>query len=276
MMCEIYNQPSGRARHSVRADPPQPAVHVCAPDPGSAKRPVIWRDADDLPLMIELPAGEFVMGENAGDKYANDTERPAHRVRFKERFALGKFPVTVGEFRKFSCQHAPEDADNLPAARVNWQDATAFCEWLAALTGRAYRLPSEAEWEYACRAGTRSPFTTGEEIMTMQANFLYDESGIRVGPGRRTPVGSYPPNRFGLHDLHGNVGEWVGDSWHPNYLGAPTGGEAWFDTGNPRRVVRGGSWDYLPRLLRSSWRDWRFAGERADNIGFRVATSDLK
>jgi formylglycine-generating enzyme required for sulfatase activity len=226
--------------------------------------------------MVELPAGEFVMGENAGDKYANDTERPAHRVRFKECFALGKFPVTVGEFRRFHQEHAPEDGDDLPVVQVSWHDATAFCEWLTALTGREYRLASEAEWEYACRAGTRTPFATGEEITTTQANFLYDEAGIRVGPGYRTSVGGYPPNQFGLHDLSGNVGEWVGDSWHPNYQGAPTGGQAWFDVGNPRRVVRGGAWDYLPRLLRSSWRDWRLGGERADNIGFRVATSDWK
>jgi formylglycine-generating enzyme required for sulfatase activity len=235
-----------------------------------------WRDADGLPWLIELPAGEFVMGENPGDKYANDTERPAHRVQFAEKFALGKFPVTVGEFRKFRHQHAPEEADNLPVVRLNWHDAVAFCEWLTALTGREYRLASEAEWEYACRAGTRSPFATGEEMTPTQANFLYDETGIRIGRGRRTPVGSYPPNQFGLYDLHGNVGEWVGDSWHPDYQGAPTGGGPWFDTGNPRRVVRGGAWDYLPRLLRSSWRDWRFAEERADNIGFRVATGDLK
>jgi formylglycine-generating enzyme required for sulfatase activity len=235
-----------------------------------------WRDAEDLPLMVELPAGEFVMGENPGDKYANDTERPAHQVRFPGGFALGRFPVTVGEFRKFHHEHAPEEADDLPVVRVNWHDATAYCGWLTAFTGREYRLASEAEWEYACRAGTRNPFAVGDEITTRQANFLYDETGTRIGPGRRTPVGSYPPNQFGLHDLHGNVGEWVGDSWHPNYLGAPGGGRAWYDAENRRRVVRGGAWDYLPRLLRCSWRDWRLAEERADNIGFRVASDYLK
>jgi formylglycine-generating enzyme required for sulfatase activity len=270
MMCKSFQRISSSRRPEAHSDvkrrqgPLTPAVaHE-------------WRDAGGLPLMVKLPAGEFVMGENPGDKFANDTERPAHRVQFAERFALGKFPVTAGEFRKFRDGHAPEDADDLPVVRVNWHDATAFCEWLTALTGREYRLPSEAEWEYACRAGTRSPFTTGKEITTTQANFLYDETGIRIGRGHRTPVESYPPNRFGLHDLHGNVGEWVGDSWHPDYRGAPAGGEAWFEAGNPRRVVRGGAWDYLPRLLRSSWRDWRFAEELADNIGFRVATGDLK
>jgi formylglycine-generating enzyme required for sulfatase activity len=235
-----------------------------------------WRDGLDSPMMVELPAGEFVMGETAGDKFANDTERPAHPVSFPGNIGLGKFPVTVGEFRKFRIDHAPEDADDLPVVRVNWHDAVAFCEWLTTLTGRAYRLPSEAEWEYACRAGTRSPFATGNEITTRQANFLYDETGLCVGTGRRTPVGSFPPNRFGFHDLHGNVGEWVTDNWHASYLDAPADGRAWVETGNIRRVVRGGAWDYLPRLLRSSWRDWRFDEERTDNTGFRVATDDLK
>jgi formylglycine-generating enzyme required for sulfatase activity len=236
----------------------------------------VWRDRPDFPMMVELPAGEFVMGETTGDKYANDTERPAHRVSFAGKVGLGKFPVTVGEFQKFRIDHRPEEADDLPVVRVNWHDAVAFCEWLTTLTGRAYRLPSEAEWEYACRAGTCSPFATGEKITTRQANFLYDEAGMRVGTGRRTPVGSFPPNRFGLHDMHGNVGEWVTDNWHVSYFDAPATGRAWVETGNTRRVVRGGAWDYLPRLLRSSWRDWRFAEERTDNIGFRVATDDLK
>jgi formylglycine-generating enzyme required for sulfatase activity len=98
---------------------------------------------------------------------------------------------------------------------------------------------------------------------------------MRIGLGRRTPVGSFPPNAFGLHDLHGNVCEWVEDTWHPNYLGSPDDGRAWVETGDSRHVVRGGAWDYLPRLLRSSWRDWRPAEHRADNLGFRVATNDL-
>jgi formylglycine-generating enzyme required for sulfatase activity len=235
-----------------------------------------WRNGDGLPLMISLPAGEFIMGEIAGDKFANDTERPAHCVQILAPFALGKFSVTVCEFRRFQGDHFPEDADDLPAVCVNWHDACAYCNWLTEQTGRRYRLPSEAEWEYACRARSRTPFATGNEITPAQANFLYDEHGLRIGTGCRTAVGSFLPNAFGLCDLHGNVGEWVADSWHPDYHGAPTDGTAWIETGELRRVVRGGAWDYLPRLLRSSWRDWRFADLRMDNIGFRVATSDLK
>jgi formylglycine-generating enzyme required for sulfatase activity len=224
--------------------------------------------------MTNLPAGAFIMGENAGDKFTTDTERPAHRVCLAETFAIGSFPVTVGEFQRFDSRHAPDEAEDLPVVRVSWLDATAYCEWLTEQTGRTYRLPSEAEWEFACRAGTRTPFSVGDEITTAEANFLYDEIGMRVGLGSRARVGSFPSNPFGLHDLHGNVCEWVADSWHPGYDGAPTNGSAWVEPGYERRVIRGGAWDYLPRLLRSAWRDWRSADFRADNIGFRVATSD--
>ena len=229
------------------------------------------RDSSETPLMVDLPAGEFVMGENDGDKFANDTERPAHRVQIPPGLALGCFPVTAGEFRHFRPAHAPDDADDLPVVHVNWHDARAYCDWLRERTSRAYRLPTEAEWEFACRAGSRTPFSCGDEITPDAANFLLDEYGARIGVGRRTAVGSYPPNRFGLCDLHGNVCEWVEDTWHPNYHGAPADGMAWTGAGDDRHVVRGGAWDYLPRLLRSSWRDWRPADHRADNLGFRVA-----
>ena len=251
----------------------------CATETGSiapTSRMKEFRDGEHLPAMLPLPRGEFIMGENVGDKFANDTERPAHRVEFACPFALGKFPVTVGEFRQFRAATSPEDAKDLPVVRVSWHEAMEYCDWLTQRTGRRYRLPSEAEWEYACRAGSQTPFSTGEELSPRDANYLYDESGTRVGPGRPTPVGSFPANRFGFHDLHGNVAEWVADSWLPDYLGAAGDGRARSAGGEERRVIRGGAWDYLPRLLRSSWRDWRPADYRADNLGFRVATDDGK
>lgn len=238
--------------------------------------PRAWRPEDYLPLMVEVPAGEFMMGENQGDKFANDTERPAHRVTISASFALGKFPVTVSEFRKFYDDHTEEDHSALPVVRVSWRDAIEYCQWLSELTGREYRLPSEGEWEYACRAGSQTPFARGNEISTTDANFLYDENGSRIGLGRRSAVGSFAPNGFGLYDMHGNVCEWVMDTWHPDYTGAPIDGSARVELGDDRHVIRGGAWDYLPRLLRSSWRDWRLADQRADNVGFRVATSDLR
>lgn len=238
--------------------------------------PRTWQDAEGLPVMVEVPAGKFIMGENEGDKFANNTERPSHRVTISADFALGKFPVTVGEFRRFYNDHAEEDDESLPIVRVSWRDATEYCQWLAERTGREYRLPSEAEWEYACRAGSQTPFACGNEISTTDANFLYNENGVRIGVGRRSAVGSFAANGFGLYDMHGNVCEWIADTWHPDYSGAPDDGSAWVERGDARCVIRGGGWDYLPRLLRSSWRDWRTAEQRTDNVGFRVATSDLR
>jgi formylglycine-generating enzyme required for sulfatase activity len=272
MMCEVPSKPNAktRARQRPASKNAQLASGTLAL-PGSE-----FRDGGDFPVMIELPAGEFIMGENEGDKFANDTERPAHRVKLSVPFALGKFPVTVGEFQKFRSNRSFEDSDALPVIRVSWDDAVAYCEWLSEQTGRPYRLPSEAEWEFACRAGSRTPFACGNEISPSDANYFYDEDGTRVGLGHRTPVGGFPGNRFGLHDLHGNVCEWVADAWHADYTGAPADGTAWGASEDERRVIRGGAWDYLPRLLRSSWRDWRLVNQRADNIGFRVATSGLK
>jgi formylglycine-generating enzyme required for sulfatase activity len=235
-----------------------------------------WRDAAETPLMVNLPAGEFRMGETSDDKFANATERPAHRVRIEHAFALGCFPVTVGEFRTFRPTHDAADAPELPAVNVSWHGAQDFCAWLARSTGRRYRLPSEAEWEFACRAGSARAFSCGDEITPSDANYFYNESGQPVGPGQRTPAGGYPANGFGLYDLHGNVCEWIEDVWHPSYTGAPADGAAWCEAGDrARRVIRGGAWDYLPRLLRSSWRDWLPAEQHRDNLGFRVATSDL-
>lgn len=226
--------------------------------------------------MVELPSGEFIMGENDDDKFANDTERPAHRVAIAKGLAFGRFPVTVGEFRKFRPNFASGEPDEWPVVRVSWHDAWDYCEWLGELAGRHYRLPSETEWEFACRAGTRTPFAAGTELTTAEANFFYDENGAQAGRGQRTVIGNYPPNNFGLFDLHGNVCEWAADSWHPNYAGAPTNGRAWHEPNDHRRVIRGGAWDYLPRLLRSSWRDWRNADYRADNIGFRLVSDGWK
>ncbi len=224
------------------------------------------------PELVRIPAGSFIMGTSMGDKFATDTERPAHQVTFAHRFALGRFPVTVGEYRRFSPPHALHDDPTLPVVNVSWDDAVAYCEWLSAVTDRPFRLPSEAEWECACRAGSDAPFATGHEITTADANFLHTESGERIGIGHRTPVDSYPPNGFELHDLHGNVCEWTGDAWHPDFVGAPVDGRAWIDGGDhTRRVIRGGAWDHLPRLLRCAWRDGLEATAARDNVGFRVA-----
>jgi formylglycine-generating enzyme required for sulfatase activity len=241
------------------------------------------------PAMVELPPGNFIMGGTDHDKFVTDTERPAHRVAISHRFALGRFPVTVGEYRAFAPLHAPSDDPDWPVVNVSWDDAQAFCTWLASIAGQPFRLPSEAEWEYACRAGTRASFVNGDQITPLEANFLYSEEGQRIGLGQRTVVGRYAPNAFGLYDLLGNVCEWVEDVWHRDYTGAPTNGTAWLavrggeqgrttadpehrtTSGEFRRTIRGGAWDYLPRLLRSAWRDSLPRTHHRDNTGFRVA-----
>ncbi len=233
---------------------------------GKSAHAAAWRDDDNAPWMITLPAGEFMMGASDDDKFANDTERPVHAVAVPA-FALARGPVTVAEFRAFAPSHAINDDPAWPVNGVGWEDANNYCGWLTQTAGRPYRLPTEPEWEYACRADTLTPFSTGWELTAAEANFLYRESGERIGPGARTQTGTYPPNAFGFHDLHGNVCEWVADAWRPSYAASPA---------DPmRRTVRGGGWDYLPRLLRSSWRDALPPETRRDNLGFRVATSEL-
>lgn len=222
--------------------------------------------------LLALPQGSFWMGESADDKFATDTERPRRRVTFQRSFAIGKAPVTVGEYRLFSPLHAPGEPGEWPVVNVTWNEAEAYCTWLNAATGQPFRLPSEAEWEYACRAGSQTCFSVGTEIQLSDANYLYSEQGERIGLGRRQAVGLYPANNYGLHDFHGNVCEFTRDTWHADFLGAPCDGQAWItDSRSNQSVIRGGAWDYLPRLLRSAWRDSLPRQERRDNVGFRLA-----
>jgi formylglycine-generating enzyme required for sulfatase activity len=215
------------------------------------------------PVLLSLPGGTFLMGENNNDKFANDTERPRHCMTVAP-FRLGRAPVTIGEFRQFRPGHETGLPCEWPAAMVSWADAEAYCGWL----GPEFRLPSEAEWEYAARAGCQGPYPWGDTILPDQANFLHTEQGIKIGPGQRTPAGSYPANAFGLYDMLGNVCEWTQDLWRADYNSRPRPGES-------RRVLRGGAWDYLPRLLRCSWRDALDPATHRDNVGFRIAANTL-
>ncbi len=209
--------------------------------------------------MVAIPAGRFLMGTAGEDRFANSTERPAHAVVFDQPFKVSRFPVTEALWARF---RGAGTGSLLPVTRVSWHEACEFVTWLAAATGRGFRLLTEAEWEYCCRAGSTSLFAFGDTLEPAQANYLYDEHGFKVGPGRRTSPGSYQPNGFGLEDMHGNVCEWVADAWRPSYDAAPD---------EEFRVIRGGAWDYMPRLLRSAWRDFAPPGTRRDNLGFRVA-----
>jgi len=226
-----------------------------------------------IPEMIPIPAGTFVMGSRENDRFANDTERPAHEVCVAS-FLLGKHPVTVAQYRCYQPAHATDQNLGCPVVNVSWIDAQDYCSWLGSATQQSYRLPSEAEWEYACRAGTTTAFHTGDDITIIKANFLFDEQGTRIGESFPTPVGMYEANAFGLHDMHGNVCEWVEDHWHPGYDSAPQDGTAW-RAAQSEHVIRGGAWDYLPRLLRSAWRDHLPASSKRDNVGFRIALNPL-
>jgi formylglycine-generating enzyme required for sulfatase activity len=213
----------------------------------------------DVPEMIVLPGGTYEMGESAQDKFANSSERPRHRETIVS-FLMSRTPVTEAQWAAFAGEEGV--FSELPVVSVSWNEASAYTEWLAKTTGKPFRLPTEAEWEYGCRAGSREVFHTGGVLSTADANYLYNEQGDKVGVGRRLPVGSFLPNFFGLCDMHGNVSEWVGDAWRPDYASAPD---------PTRRTIRGGAWDHLPRLLRSAWRDWLLPDAKLDDLGFRVA-----
>ena len=228
-----------------------------------------------------IPAGSFVMGSPKEEAERTDAEGPQHRVTFAAPFALGKYPVTFAEYDHFCVETGREQPPDQswgrgrrPVINVSWDDATAYCAWLGEQTRQAYRLPSEAEWEYACRAGTTTPFWTGATISTEQANY---DGNYTYGSGRKgeyreqtTPVDAFAANPWGLHDMHGNVWEWCEDLWHDNYQGAPADGSAWLQGKDAGRVVRGGSWGGVPEVLRAAFRFRDDTGVRDDDLGFRV------
>jgi formylglycine-generating enzyme required for sulfatase activity len=201
-----------------------------------------------------------------------EEERPQHRVTIAQRFALGRFPVTLDEYDRFcEAKRLGKPADGgwgrgrRPVINVTWHDAQVYVVWLSQETGRTYRLPSEAEWEYACRAGTTSRYSFGDSITPSNAN--YADSRL----GRTSEVGAYPANPWLLHDMHGNVWEWVEDDWQENYQGAPPNGSAWKDTGTRHRVLRGGSWFGDSGDCRSAGRSGYDTVGRISFFGFRVA-----
>jgi formylglycine-generating enzyme required for sulfatase activity len=246
--------------------------------------------------MVRIPAGSFQMGSPKDELERRDNEGPQHRVTVPE-FCLGKYPITQAQWRFVASLPQVEQAlkeaepssfkgDDRPVENVSWDDAVEFCARLSGFADRQYRLPSEAEWEYACRAGTITPFHVGETITTDLANYRgTDDEGYKwsgsYGRGPKgiyrketTPIGTFPPNAFGLYDMHGNVWEWCADHWHSNYESAPTDGSAWLsDEKDANRLLRGGSWDFDPRSCRSAVRVNGPRVHRDDGIGFRVSCS---
>ena len=237
------------------------------------------------PEMVVLPAGSFLMGSPEGEEDRKQNEDPQHRVTIGYRFAIGPYAVTFDEFDYFCAatnRTQPFDKNwgrgRQPVINVSWREAVAYCVWLANETGKPYRLPSEAEWEYACRAGTTTRFSCGDQISSKQANCYASVHTLRMffslDLGQTKEVRSYPPNPWGLYDMHGNVWEWVEDIWHADYKGAPSDGSAWTDgeaeNSSCNRVNRGGSWSHYPSKARSAHRGCSpLDGD--SNVGFRVA-----
>ena len=228
--------------------------------------------------MVSIPAGEFLMGSPSNEKKRDESEGPQHKVSMPE-FFMGRFAVTQAQYQAvIGSNPANFKGEKRPVEQVSWHDATEFCQKLKEKTGRNYRLPSEAEWEYACRAGTTTPFHFGATLTSNLANYdctsIYQSEPKREYREKTTEVGIFPPNAFGLYDMHGNVWEWCLDHWHDNYNGAPTDGSAWLsDNDNNYRLLRGGSWDNSPRSCRSASRARYNPAQRGHIIGLRVVCS---
>ena len=271
----------------------------------------VFQDCPECPRMVEVPAGQFDMGSSSSDEDGSESERPVRQVTIGYPFAVGVHEVTRGEFRVFvrdrnrsmgnSCwtwsgewedrrgigwqdPGFPQDDDH-PVTCVSWNDAKAFARWLSDRTGERYRLLSESEWEYVARAGTTAARYWGDDNMSAQCSHANGAKmqrssqdsepfgGCDDGHRWTSPVGSLDANPFGLHDVLGNVFEWVDDCWNQTYEGAPSNGTSW-EAGNcGRRVFRGGAWLYGPSVLRSAFRVAYKPGYRSVVLGFRVARS---
>ena len=251
------------------------AIALLEPGSGQSARDC-WQDDGAKvcgPEMVVVPLGQYTMGSNK-----EDDEKPNHDVTIAKPFVVGKFSVTFDEWDACvdhgGCKAKPKDEGwgrgTRPVIHISWDDVTSqYLPWLSAKTGKTYRLLTEAEWEYAVRAGTKTLYSFGDN----EAD-LGTYAWFAANSGNKThPVGEKKPNPWGLYDMHGNVWQWVQDCWHESYRSAPDNGSAWTRscTDGGRRVVRGGSWYYVPRALRSAYRYGFNSGNRTFHFGFRVA-----
>lgn len=282
----LVSAPSGSASATAAQTEQPSAAPKAAPPASKQEAPAsaiarrageVFRDGDDCPEMVVVPAGEFMMGSPESEQGRFESEGPQHKVTIARPFAVGKYPVTFDEWDACvavgGCENEPGDEGwgrgRQPVINVSWDDAQAYVAWLSKKTGKRYRLLSEAEWEYAARAGTTTRYPWGEEAGTNRANFK--ESGSKWSGKQTAPVGSFEPNRFGLHDTIGNVFEWVQDCWNDSYKGAPSDGTAWESGNCGVRVLRGGSWNDRPVLARVAYRYRHGPAYQGSIIGFRVA-----
>jgi formylglycine-generating enzyme required for sulfatase activity len=262
-------------------------LNALSPQQRLSAPPAIWRvpgalsefkDCEECPQMVVIPAGEFTMGSPPSELNAE----AQHRVTIAAPFAVSKFEITFDDWdlcdKEGGCRGDRYNGwgrEKRPAIHISWADAKAYVNWLSGKTGKSYRLLSEAEWEYAARAGTITRFAFGDSLSPDKAN--YDGSTDGSGPSdvnrqKTTPVGSFPPNGFGLHDMHGNVSEWVEDCWHDEYTAkAPTDGSPWLDGNCNGRVMRGGSWEDSQEELRSAARVGEYKNNSSYADGLRIA-----
>jgi formylglycine-generating enzyme required for sulfatase activity len=255
--------------------------YVLRPESERALKPLgRFREcAKDCPEMVAVPAGEFMMGSPTSEKGRFAHEGPQRKVTIARPFAVSMFDVTFADWdacvavsgcsQEGGYNDARWGRGTRPVIYVSWGDAEAYVAWLSRMTGKGYRLLTEAEWEYAARAGSTTAYFWGEEIGKGNANC--DGCGSQSDKLGTRPVGSFKPNAFGLYDMAGNVWQWVQDCYHDNYNDAPTDGSAWTLGDCSLRAVRGGSWFDAPRVLRSAIRDGLTPVDRTDTLGFRVA-----
>ena len=281
------------------ADPPGPALIQISADKGSLvrvgngwqqKTERITVSGYELELakgiaitMVQIPAGSFQMGSSATEAERSKAEGPQHRVQLQS-FFLGQTPVTQAQWQavaswpqvelKLNPDPARFKGANRPVEKVSWEEAIEFCRRLSQRSKLVYTLPSEAQWEYACRAGTTTPFAFGEtltpDLVNYDGNYTYGSGPKGQYRQQTTEVGSFAGNAWGLQDMYGNVWEWCLDPWHDSYRGAPADGSAWTAGGETARLLRGGSWDVIPGNCRSASRNAFLPGFRNNRLGFRV------
>jgi formylglycine-generating enzyme required for sulfatase activity len=243
---------------------------------GELLRPgMVFRDCFDCPELVVVPAGKFMMGSPPTEAGRREAEGPQHTVTIARPFAVGKYEVTFEEWdacvQAGGCKHIPDDdgwgRGKHPVIHVSWRDTKEYLAWLSLKTGQTYRLLSEAEWEYAARAGTTTRYAFGDTISKVHAQ--YSERYFGSG-GKPIEVGLLAPNAFGLHDMHGNVWELVEDYWHPDYKGAPVDGSVWRGGDASQIVVRGGYYATLSAGVRSADRFTNYPDSRHSSTGFRL------
>ncbi len=259
----------------------QMTASALAAEQGGTQAPKLgaeFRDCARCPAMVVIPAGRFTMGSPEDDPDARADERPRPEVTIAGPIAVSKFETTFDEWDACAaargCPQAPDHwghwgRGRMPAINVSWNDAKQYAAWLSQVTGQHYRLLTEAEWEFAARAGAATRYSWGNSPGEGEANC--DGCGSRWDLRQTAPAGAVKPNAFGLYDILGNVWEWVEDAWHDDYDGAPNDGSAWTSGDPDYRVVRGGSWRNETAVIRAAIRDKRSIHVRFDTLGFRVA-----